>query len=278
MNKILIAIAFSLLAGFAVGAWMISAPRSVSVTEADVGPGDYFDPSAATEERIRALEAAVAEERNARQLLEEELQALYAEIEGLAAERQDGPELLVAPGQDARVVARQRTARAEAYNSLAGRADRLVSNGFSPDRAAWIVRREDELQMAAMQAQFEARRSGEPINRFDPAFNPAGALRDEIGDAEYAQYLEANGRPTSVMIASVIESSPGQRAGLQAGDEIVSYNGTRVFNSWELNQQTMQGEPGQTVVVDIMREGMPMQVVLPRGPIGVSTGRMRGRR
>lgn len=278
MNKVIIAAAISLTAGLAVGAYMIGAPQPEPAAKPRVTAGDYFDPSAATEERIRALEAAVAEERNARQLLEEELQALYADIEELAGQRQGGPELLVAPGQDARAVARQRTARAAAYNSPSGRAERLVEGGFSPDRADWIVRREDELEMAAMQAQFEARRSGEPINRFDPAFNPAGALRAEIGDAEYAQYLEANGRSTSVMVASVIESSPGQRAGLQAGDEIVSYNGTRVFNTWELNQQTIQGEPGQTVVVDIMRDGMPMQVVLPRGPIGVSTGRMRGRR
>lgn len=278
MNKVIIAAAISLSAGLAVGAFMIGAPQPEPAATPPVGGGDYFDQTAATEERIRALEAAVAEERNARQLLEEELQALYAEIEGLAGQRQGGPELLVAPGQDARAVSRQRTARAAAYNSLAGRAERLVEGGFAPDRADWIVRREDELQMAAMQAQFEARRSGEPFNRLDAAFNPAVALRDEMGDAEYAQYLEANGRPTSVTIASVIESSPGQRAGLQAGDEIVSYNGTRIFNSWELNQQTMQGEPGQTVVVDIMRDGMPMQVVLPRGPIGVSAGRMRGRR
>lgn len=278
MNKILIAIAFSLLAGFAVGAYMISAPRPAPVGETGVGPGDYFDQSGATEERIRALETAVAEERNARQLLEEELQALYAEIEELDSQRQDDRELLVAPGQDTRSIAQRRAERATAFNSAQGRAGRLVEAGFSPDRADWIVRREDALQMEAMQAQFEARRSGEPINRFDPAFNPEAALRAEIGDLEYVQYLDANGRSTTVTIGNVIESSPGQRAGLQSGDQILSYDGTRVFNTWELNQQTIQGQPGQTVVVDILRDDMPMQVALPRGPIGVSTGRSRGRR
>jgi len=278
VNKVVIAAVISLSAGLAVGALMMGTPQSEPTVAPRVDGGGYFDQSAATDERIRALEAAVAEERNARQLLEEELQALYAEIEGLVDQREEDQELLVAPGQDARAVARQRSARAAAFNSPAGRAERLVEGGFAPERADWIIRREDELQMAAMQAQFEARRSGEPINRFDPAFNPAGALRAEIGDTEYAQYLEANGRSTSVMIGSIIESSPGQTAGLLAGDEIVSYDGTRVFNTWELNQQTMHGEPGQNVVVDIMRDGMPMQVVLPRGPIGVSTGRLRNRR
>jgi len=31
----------------------------------------------------------------------------------------------------------------------------------------------------------------------------------------------------------------------------------------------MQGEPDGTVVVDIMRDGIAMQLVLPRGPLGV---------
>jgi len=278
MNKIVIAIAIGLPAGLAVAAYMISAPQPQPIATPSASSGDYFDQSAATEERIRALEAAVAEERNARQLLEEELQVLYAEIEELGNDRRGSNELLLAEGQDVREVRRQRAARAAAVNNADGRAARLVEAGFPPDRADWIVQRESELQMAAMQAQFEARRSGEPINRFDPAFNSTATLRAELGEAEYEQYLEANGRSTSVMVGSVIESSPGQRAGLQAGDQIVSYDGSRVFNTWELNQQTILGEPGQSVVVGIVRDGVPMQVVLPRGPIGVSTGRFQGRR
>ena len=101
-------------------------------------------------------------------------------------------------------------------------------------------------------------------------------LRAEIGDTEYEMYLEANGRPTSVGISTVMASSPGERAGLQPGDEIVSYNGQRIFSTSELLQQTMTGGEGN-VVVDVMRDGAPMQLVLPRGPIGVEIGRNRGR-
>jgi hypothetical protein len=39
----------------------------------------------------------------------------------------------------------------------------------------------------------------------------------------------------------------------------------------------MQGDPGVSVAVDIMRDGVPMQVVLPRGPVGVSAGRRYSR-
>ncbi len=278
MNKIAIAIGISLFAGFALGAYMIGAREPAGSAPAPAGASSYFDQSAAIDERVRALESAVAEERNARQLLEEELLALYAEIDALGDASEDDAELLVAPAQDVQSVRQQRAAMLRERNSPEGRTQRLVEAGFSADRADWITRREAELQMEAMQAVFEARRSGEPVNRFNPAFNAERALRTEIGDVEYEMYLEANGRSTAVLIGNVIESSPGQRAGLLAGDQIVAYDGTRVFNTWELNQQTMQGEPGQSVVVDIVRNDMPMQVVLPRGPIGVSTGRSRGRR
>ena len=101
------------------------------------------------------------------------------------------------------------------------------------------------------------------------------ALREELGDADYERYLEANNRSTSISISSVIDSSPAQAAGLRSGDEIVRYDGERVFSMTDLTQQAIDGLPGQNVAVDIVRNGVPMQVVMPRGPIGISGGRRR---
>ena len=46
----------------------------------------------------------------------------------------------------------------------------------------------------------------------------------------------------------------------------------------DLRRQTMQGEPGQNVVIEVERDGMRIQMSVPRGPIGFSgTGaRVRG--
>ena len=71
----------------AFATYMLGARQSKPVAASSVDPGAYFDQSAAIDDRIRALEAAVAEERNARQFLEDELQILYAEIEQLNDER-----------------------------------------------------------------------------------------------------------------------------------------------------------------------------------------------
>jgi len=152
----------------------------------------------------------------------------------------------------------------------------MIAAGMSPDRVDWVLQRESELRFESLQARYDARNSEQPQNRFDPSFNPEAMLRAEIGDAEYENYLAANGRSTSVGISSVMASSPGARAGLQTGDEIVSYDGRRVFSASELIQQTMAGGEGN-VVVDVMRDGAPMQIVVPRGPIGVEIGRFRGR-
>jgi C-terminal processing protease CtpA/Prc len=280
MNKGVVAIAIGLLASLAAAAIVLTVRKPAPADVFTGSASEYFDQSAAIDDRIRALEAAVAEERNARQLLEDELQILYAEI-GRVSEQQDAStardEQQVADAreleQQQREILQQRSARIRE-----SRLDRLVESGISPERAEWILKRESELQMEVMQARFDARRSGEPFDPFDSRMNPNAVLRSEIGDTAYEQYLQANGRQTTISVSSVLESSPGQRAGLQPGDQIVSYGGARVFDVSDLNRQTMLGEPGESVVVDIMRDGVPMQIVMPRGPVGVSTSRFPGRR
>jgi hypothetical protein len=259
----LLVAAASGLAAYALRASQPAADQAPAAT-----PAAGFDASTALHDRVLALEAAVSAEREARQLLEEELQALHVQLErlapGIEAPAADRPEVEVRRLRDA--------------DSAEGRVAMLVEAGFSPDRAEWISRRESELRMEALQAQFDARRAGEEFNPFAQRLGAGNALRAEIGDAEFEQYLEANGRPVTVSIGSVLEASPGQRAGLQPGDEIVRYDGQRVFSTQDLNGQTVLGEPGEPVVVDLLRDGNPMQIVMPRGPIGVTTGRFRNRR
>ncbi len=117
--------------------------------------------------------------------------------------------------------------------------DRLVRAGFTRERAEWIERRTQELEVQAMQAQYDAQRNGQQFRGVDTQ----GALRKEIGDGEYEKYLTAMNRPTNVQVMDVLASSAAERSGLQAGDQIVSYGGTRVFEMSELNSLTRQGTP-----------------------------------
>ena len=97
-----------------------------------------------------------------------------------------------------------------------------------------------------------------------------------MGDASYERYLDATGQSTSIGVQQVMAGSPGQAAGLQTGDEVIAYAGERVFNISDLNQLILEGAPGQTVVVDVLRDGQQIQVYVPRGPIGITGGRGMG--
>jgi hypothetical protein len=275
MKKISTAVVVSLAAAAAAAAIVLNTSEPELENQSPVANTSYFDASAATEQRIQALEAAVSQERAARQLLEEELLLLFAEVERLEGGREQLAEDTEALGRaESEAVARVRQFRGE--RSATDRRENMIEAGLSPDRADLILQRESEIRYESIQARFDARNSEEPQDPFDPSLNPEAMLRAEIGDTEYEMYLEANGRPTSVGISSVMASSPGERAGLQPGDEIVGYGGQRVFSTSELMQHTMTGGEGN-VVVDVMRDGTSMQIVLPRGPIGVEIGRNRSR-
>jgi S1-C subfamily serine protease len=73
-----------------------------------------------------------------------------------------------------------------------------------------------------------------------------------------------------VRVGGVLASSPAEHAGLAPGDEVVAYGGRRVFDMRYLNELILEGRPGEPVIVDVLRDGQPIQVLLPRGPLGIS--------
>ena len=149
----------------------------------------------------------------------------------------------------------------------------LVRAGFTRDRAEWIRRKVDETRMEELRAIYEAQRAGTtwPANGLDTAFVDR-RLRAELGEADYERYLRAVGRETRVQVGGVISGSPAASAGVLPGDAIVSYGGTRVFGQQDLNAFILEGAPGESVVVEIERDGQRLQVVVPRGPMGITTG------
>jgi hypothetical protein len=269
-----IAVGVTLLAAIAGVRWLAyesGGARSIQQQEGDTAPlPSSFDRSLPLEERIDALEQALSDERYVRQLLQEELFVLTAEIESLAASRQPDR----ATDQSAAFERSDATASAPRRRTGGdARTARLVEAGFGPGQAEWILQRESQLQMEALQARYEAERTGDATNFFQSRNAASDALRNELGDADYERYLAATGRSTSVAVSTVFDSSPAQRAGLRPGDEITGYDGKRIFSMSDLTRQTMEGLPGEQVVVDILRDGVSMQVVVPRGPVGISGGR-----
>lgn len=156
--------------------------------------------------------------------------------------------------------------------------DRLTAAGFSQTDAQHIETRIEELRVEAMQTRYDAMRSGEPGSVAISMVDGSEALRTELGDSDYERYLDATGRPTRVGVSTVLASSAAQTAGIQSGDQIVSYGGERVFDTRDLNALLLEGAPGEPVIVDLERDGQPIQLVIPRGPLGITSGRGRGGR
>lgn len=230
-----------------------------------------FDTTLPLEARVGELERAVSDERHARQLLEDEV--IY--LNSLLGEREPEPRAtdVADPVDDVRDAGvTERRSRIAERNSPEVRAQRLVAAGFAEDRAAWIVQRESQLQMEALQARYDAEQSGDTTAYREARRVQAEALRTELGEADYERYLAATGRGTSVAIANVLDSSPAQRAGLRPGDEIVRYAGERIFNMSDLNRATYEGQAGETVMVEVRRNGSILQMPLPRGPVGITGG------
>jgi hypothetical protein len=279
MKAVAIASIASFVVAFAAASWIYTTGETADESPVSKLGVSAFDADLPVEDRIAALERAVSDERFARQLLQEEVFYLTSELEQLSLES-DFPQADEVRSEQAEDESSDsRESRREAYrrrNSLEGRMELLIEAGFLPSQASMIVQRESELQMESIKARYEAERSGDMSDFWRNRNNTNDVLREELGDADYERYLVANDRSTSITISSVIESSPAQSAGLQAGDQIVRYDGERVFSMTDLTRQTMDGAAGQNVVLDIVRDGTPMQMVLPRGPVGITGGR-RGR-
>lgn len=282
-------IAAYLLVGIGVGfgfAWW----QGFGGPAGEIGIASIED-RAPLERRLSELETSLALERYEREVLAEEIAALRAAVGG-SASGEDGPAAGVA-GVRERIAAvlesdepagpvaervRERfpnglpQSRDERERMMRERQiDEFVEAGLTPDRAAWILQREDELEMEVLQARYEATQSGAAPEEV-ANISLAQAMRAELGDSEYEKYLEGRGRPTSITVREVLTNSPASIAGLEAGDEIVAYDGRRVFEMNELTDLTYAARPGGTVPIDVIRDGQRIQVYVESGPIGISGG------
>lgn len=292
MLKTFSLIVAGLLAGLAI-AWVL--PGDDAAGGAPESAGDFFSTAPrnpSPDERLAGLQDALRSETQARLRLEERIEALSAELAALREERSDSAAGARAGGRsfsdvrfsdlrgveqrDAAVTSRPLTnigGRVSAEEIREREIERLVEAGFTRDRAEYIRRRSDELEYEVLQAQYEARRTGQPV---DSVPTRDQMLRRDLGDAEYEQLLRATNRLTNVSVQSVFAGSPAERGGLRPGDRIVSYAGTRLLEISELNQLIAQGNPGETVIVEVLRDGQPIQLAMPRGPLGVRVQGSRG--
>lgn len=76
---------------------------------------------------------------------------------------------------------------------------------------------------------------------------------------------------TGVVVARVLGGSPAARAGIHAGDVLVSVAGTAIKTPAELQQRVIDWAPGNTATVTVMRDGkaVDLSVVIDAQPDGI---------
>jgi hypothetical protein len=153
--------------------------------------------------------------------------------------------------------------------------DALRLAGIPDDTASLIQRQQDQQTLNRLELLDRAAREGwAETDRLDEELENLEAssqdLREQLGDDAYDRYLYHAGRPNRVVVASVIQGSVADQAGLQAGDSVISYGSNRLFTMQDLRNSTQQGVRNEPVVLEVMRGGQSLTLDAVRGPLGVT--------
>lgn len=228
------------------------------------------DVAAATAPGLGALRNELARERAAREALQADVDELRDAVLEWAA---------LLPEE-------RRTERADGVDARDGReaphpdespwfdADALLETGLAAPEIERLRERFAEHELAELFLRDRASREGWLRK---PTYSQAlremrEEFRAEIGEEDYDRMLYAAGRQNRVRIIDVLPDSPAQRAGLAAGDVVLSYAGERMFEIRPLTQATRGGEPGDPTEIRYVRNGEERRVYVPRGPLGVRLG------
>ena len=239
------------------------------------------------ERRLELLASRLEVEADGRRLLEERLDGLATELAALRGSGHETPRTVASKPESVAAAPAPQAAPSGAadpapiYDASTAMQHALVAAGIDTTTATEIRRRRDELSLSEIYLRNQAEREGW-LDTPDFAAKMAEidrqrtSIRDEIGDEAYDRYLAALDHPNRVAVNEVMLESPAAAAGIQAGDVVLRYAETRIFAPSELVTATRSGTAGETVRMEIIRQGQRFEIEVPRGPLGVSVAASRG--
>lgn len=147
----------------------------------------------------------------------------------------------------------------------------LLDHGLPESEVARLRRIFDEQEMKRIELRHQAEREGWLDKRryWNEMVKFQLGLRGEIGDENYDLMLYATGKKNRVVMSEILPGSPAEGQGFEPGDVVVSYDGRRIFHGGGLRQATTEGERGEWVNVDVVREDDVVRLRAQRGPLGV---------
>ena len=234
-------------------------------------------PAGEVERRLAIVEDELTREILLRQELERRLRQLEE-----SDDRASGAIDQVQPPGPASAASRDAVEPAPRSHSTAARqrntrslSDNLLAAGLPADTVQNIKSRIENSQLQLLELRNQAVREGwdntsEYVEKAHELQNGGHGLREDFGDDVYDKYLFASGSPNRIRVREVFRGSAADLAGIRTGDVITSYASSRVFTMGELRDATTEGIAGENLLIEVLRDGVPVSLTIPRGAIGIS--------
>jgi hypothetical protein len=254
--------------------------------------------SISSEAQIQALERALMIESREREKLAAEVTKLRVELQ-LIAQLLSEPDALADPsigssvssgsaGGEGDAMANEaasidpsdgETAVAGAETGPGGRPwfDRaaLTRLGLSDSEVERLQEQWETYQMEWLSLRDDLNREGSEsrLVKAERLAELESEIRLEVGDEDYDWLLFAAGKPNRVLVTDLISRSPGERAGLEKGDMILTYDGLKIFRPRDIVAAISMVEVGEPVWIEARTSsGEAKDVRIPAGPIGIKMG------
>jgi hypothetical protein len=155
----------------------------------------------------------------------------------------------------------------------------LLDSGMDGSLVSELKSTFERLEMERLYLRDQAAREGwdrERIrNEMQLLESTEDDLRERLGESAYDAYLYASGQTNRVAVSSVLESAQAGQAGIKPGDHIIRYDSQPIYNWRELRSATTSGNIGDSVEVEVDRDGETLQFYLMRGPLGIRMDALR---
>lgn len=278
MQPPVIYISLALAVGVAVGVMIqngfetpdLTVTTSINNTATMAGDGnsaDEFD-SARFVADIAELERLLQYEINARQELEKKFELLSQKGANFDSGSQSFLETESTESVSSDGESDVSTADRGWFNEQA-----LIDSGMGSSQASELKGHFEQLEMERLYLRDRSIRESWSREKYRDAVqsldSKEGELENQLGESMYDSYLYASGRTNRVSVTSVFPSAQAGIAGIVSGDHIIRYDNQRIYNGFDLREATTGGNAGDTVALEVERDGKTIQFYLVRGPLGI---------
>ena len=150
----------------------------------------------------------------------------------------------------------------------------VLSSVFEPATVSEIQSIRNNAQLRQLELRDRATREGwvntDRFRQESREIRGFSRLRETLGDEGYDKLLAAEGRDNRVRIDNVIDNSAAALSGIEEGDLIIRYADERIFQFQDLRDATTEGERDELIDIQVSRNGEIIDLVIPRGPMGVT--------